>query len=292
MNLPRKAIINRLIVTRFAGEDGPPRAAAIPCMIRNTSHHAGELIMSDNQGPWRQPPERRRLGFPVGVLLWLLLLLAVGIGIWLLAGYFPGQLSSGEGRIDLVRLLSILALVSSGLLFARRINFGEVVRNIAIWTGAAAILVLIYTYQDELGSVGARVGAELFPSQPAVTPEGVVNLTQGPGGHFYAMGSANGARVRFMIDTGASDIVLSPADARRIGIDLASLRYTRRYQTANGPGRGAPHRLDVLSIGPIEFQDVAVSINQAEMNVSLLGMSFLDRLTKFEIRGRNLTLRR
>jgi aspartyl protease family protein len=226
------------------------------------------------------------------VLLWLLLLFAVGIGIWLLAGYFPGQLSSGEGRIDLVRLLSILALISSGLLFARRINFGEVVRNIAIWTGAAAILVLGYTYQDELASLGARVGTELFPSQPVVTPQGVVELTQGPGGHFYAMASANGARIRFMIDTGASDIVLSPADARRIGIDMASLRYSRSYRTANGLGRGAPYRLDALAIGPIEFQDVAVSINQAEMNQSLLGMSFLDRLSTFEIRGRRMTLRK
>ncbi|MBT3978500.1 MAG: TIGR02281 family clan AA aspartic protease [Rhodospirillaceae bacterium] len=105
------------------------------------------------------------------------------------------------------------------------------------------------------------------------------------------MGSANGARVRFMIDTGASDIVLSPADARAIGIDPATLRYTRVYQTANGLGRGASYRLETLAIGPIEFRDVAVSINQAEMNVSLLGMAFLDRLSTFEISGRRMTLR-
>jgi aspartyl protease family protein len=247
--------------------------------------------MPDNQGPWRQPAQRRRRHFPIGLLLWLFLVASVGVGIWLLAGYFPGQLSSGEDRIDLVRLLSILALISSGLLFARRIDFGEVIRNIAAWTGAAAILVLVYTYQAELGKVAARVGAELFPSQPVVVAAGVVNLTQGPDGHFSAMGSANGARVRFMIDTGASDIVLSPADARAIGIDPATLRYTRVYQTANGLGRGASYRLETLAIGPIEFRDVAVSINQAEMNVSLLGMAFLDRLSTFEISGRRMTLR-
>lgn len=245
----------------------------------------------ENKGPWEPPPERGRPGFPTGVLLWLALLLAIGIAIWLLADIFPGQVSSGEDQVDLVRLIALLALVSSGLLAARRINFGEVVRNIAIWTGAAAILIIGYTYQDELVSIGARVGAELFPSQPVTTPGGELKLTQGPDGHFYAMGSANGAPLRFMIDTGASEIVLNPSDAQRIGIELSTLRYTRLYQTANGMGRGAPYVLDRLAIGPIEFRDVAVSINEAEMSTSLLGMSFLDRLSAFEIQGRRLILR-
>jgi aspartyl protease family protein len=261
-------------------------------VLHSHNHGRRDFFMPDNQGPWGRQPERRRSGFPVGVLFWLLQLFAAGIGIWLLADYFPGQLSSDGDQVHLVRLLSILALVSSGLLFARRISMGDVVRNIAIWTGVAAILVLAYTYQDELGDVGARVGTELFPSEPVVSPEGVLNLTQGPNGHFYAAGRANGTRVRFMIDTGASVVVLSPLDAQRIGIDLSALQYTRLYHTANGLGRGAPYRLDTLAIGPIEFRDVVVSINEAEMNASLLGMSFFNRLSSFEIRGRRLILRR
>jgi aspartyl protease family protein len=228
----------------------------------------------------------------VGVLVWLALLFAAGIGIWLLAGNFPGQLASEDSQIHMVRLLSILALVTSGVLFARRIKFSEVVRNIAIWTGAAAVLVLAYSYQDEIKSVGARVGGELMPGEPMVAAGGEVTLRRGNDGHFYAMGRANGTRINFMIDTGATGIVLSPADARLLGLDPARLRYTRSFQTANGRGRGAPHRLDSLSIGPIEFRDVAVSINQAEMGTSLLGMSFLNRLSSFEIRGRGLIMRR
>ncbi len=228
----------------------------------------------------------------MGVLVWLALLFAAGIGIWLLADYFPGQLSSDDNQIHMVRLLSILALVSSGVLFARRINFSEVVRNIAIWVGAAAVLVLAYTYQDELTSVAMRVGGELMPSEPMVTATGEVTLRMGDNGHFHAMGRANGTRLNFMIDTGATGIVLSPGDARLLGLDPARLRYTRIFQTANGMGRGAPYRLDTLSIGPIEFHDVAISINEAEMSSSLLGMSFLNRLSSFEIRGRGLILRR
>jgi aspartyl protease family protein len=243
------------------------------------------------RGPWDPPPGGKRSGFPIGVLAWLALLFAVGLAVWFLQDYFPGRLSSDEGQIKLLRLLTILALVSSALLVTRRIKLGEVVRNIAVWTGAAAVLILIYTYQDELSSIGARIGAELFPSDPMVGQDGMLSLTQGPDGHFYAMGQAHGARIRFMIDTGASDIVLTPSDAERLGIDLGALRYTKIYQTANGRGRGAPYVLDSLSIGPIQFNDVAVSVNEVEMSASLLGMSFLGRLGSFEIHGRKLILR-
>ena len=248
--------------------------------------------MADGPGPWGPPPEPKRRVFPMGVLVWLALLFATGIGFWLLAGYFPGRLASDDNQIQMVRLLSILALVSSGVLFARRVKFSEMVRNIAVWTGAAAVLVLAYTYQDEIKSVGARVGGELMPGEAMVTAAGEVTLRRGDDGHFYALARANGTRINFMIDTGASGIVLSPADARRLGLDPARLRYTRIFQTANGRGRGAPRRLDSLSIGPIEFRDVAISINQVEMGTSLLGMSFLNRLSSFEIRGRSLVLGR
>ena len=97
--------------------------------------------------------------------------------------------------------------------------------------------------------------------------------------------------MRFLIDTGASDTVLSPMDAQRLGIDLAALDFSRVYLTANGNGRGAPYRLMDLAIGPIALSDVAVSINQAPMDESLLGMSFLRRLKSFEVQGRRLYLR-
>lgn len=258
--------------------------------------------MSENPGPWDRPPNPERPGrsgisakFPVGVLLWLALLFAVALGLWLLAEQFPGRLSSGDGQINLIRGLSILALLSSGLLFVRRINVGEMIRNIAIWTGAAAVLILVYTYRDEISDIGQQVGgrvsAELLPGQPVTTIGGSVTLIQGRGGHFIAHGRVNGATIPFMIDTGATGIVLSPAAARAIGLDPETLRYTQIFHTANGIGYGAPYRLKHLSIGHIGFDDVAVSINKAEMSTSLLGMSFLNRLSSFEIRGQKLILR-
>jgi aspartyl protease family protein len=105
------------------------------------------------------------------------------------------------------------------------------------------------------------------------------------------MAEANGIPLRFLIDTGASDVVLSPAAARAIGIDMEALRFTRVFNTANGTVRGAPYNLASLKVGPIELANVPVSVNQAEMDVSLLGMTFLNRLESFEFRGRQLYLR-
>jgi aspartyl protease family protein len=93
-----------------------------------------------------------------------------------------------------------------------------------------------------------------------------------------------------MVDTGASDVVLSPADARRLGFDLAELKFTRIYQTANGTVRGAPVRLRRITIGPIEIEDVRASVNGAPMGTSLLGMSFLGRLMGYEVTTDTLTL--
>ena len=111
-------------------------------------------------------------------------------------------------------------------------------------------------------------------------------------GHFVVEADVDGTALRFLVDTGASDVSLSPADAERLGFDLAGLDYTRRYRTANGMIRGAPVRLARVAIGPIVLDDVRASVNEAAMKHSLLGMSFLERLSGYEVARETLTLRR
>jgi aspartyl protease family protein len=231
------------------------------------------------------PPSR------VGLWLWLALIIGGGLLIWELSRMFPGAIDSDSNDdVFLVRNIAILALVSSGILSIREFNIRETVRNFALWMGIAAVLLLGYTYQDEIFSVGRRVRGELIPSY-AVENGGDFVITESDGGDYQVTGSVNGQPVTFVVDTGASDVVLSPADAQRLGIDPTTLRFDRAYETANGTGLGAQLTVASLTVGPITLNDMKVSVNQAPMRTSLLGMSFLRRLKSFEFHGRQLTLR-
>ena len=248
--------------------------------------------MSDKKGPWEQHSRSKERHFPLGLLLWVALLLVVGGVIWALFVSFPGRMSPREyDYLYVVGLVAMLAMVSSGLIFMRRINLGEVIRNISIWTGLAVVLLLGFTYRSELTGIYYRVIGELVPGQAIILEGNTIILSASRDGHFYANGKANGKKLRFMIDTGASDVVLSPVDASRIGIDVEKLQFTKTYQTANGIGLGAPYRLKSLAIGSLEYAKFAVSVNKSDMVTSLLGMSFLERLQSFEFRGSKLYLR-
>jgi aspartyl protease family protein len=239
--------------------------------------------------PWRQddPPE------PSGarVFVWVAVLVLLGLGVWWLSELFPGQINSDWEQGRLVWLIALLALFSTGVLFARRVNVRETVRNIAIWVAIAAVLLIGVSFRDEIEDVAMRVRSELVPGYAIESGEHEMVLTESQGGNFFIFGEANGVRVRFLIDTGASDTVLSPMDAQAIGIDLNALDFSRVYSTANGMGRGASYTLDELAVGPISISPMPVSINGAEMNTSLLGMTFLRRLRSFEIQGRRLILK-
>ncbi|PTT73991.1 TIGR02281 family clan AA aspartic protease, partial [Pseudomonas sp. HMWF010] len=100
-----------------------------------------------------------------------------------------------------------------------------------------------------------------------------------------------GQPVRFLVDTGATDTVLTPDDARRLGIDVDEMTFDRQAETANGPGFGAPWTAERFEVGGIRLRDFPVTVNKTPMSASLLGLSFLDRLESFEARRQTLTLR-
>ena len=239
--------------------------------------------------PWRDDGPPKHSGLRLAI--WLGLIALIGLAVWRLSALFPGQLNSDFDQANLIWLIAILAMSSAGLIFARRINIRETVRNILIWVAIAAVLLVGVSFRDEIETVAMRVRSELVPGYALESGEHEMVLTESDGGNFFIFGEANGIRIRFLIDTGASDTVLSPADAANLGIDMTALDFSKVYNTANGLGRGASYTLDSLSVGPISISPMPVSVNQAEMGSSLLGMTFLRRLRSFEIQGRRLILR-
>lgn len=112
-----------------------------------------------------------------------------------------------------------------------------------------------------------------------------------PDGHFYVDVMLEGTEVQFLVDTGASGIFLNRDAAENLGLDLETLDYTIRTQTANGTGRAAPITLTDLRLDEIFLEDVRAIVNDAPMSISLLGMSFLSRLESYEVRNGYLILR-
>ena len=226
---------------------------------------------------------------------WFWIILAAAGLVALIAaliGEFPEAVAGEDGKFRLVYLVLLLVLVAGGTVLRWRHRPGLVTRHALIWTGIGLILVLGYSFGADVTRLGQRLWAELLPHRGMATGEDAIAFARGADGHFRIEAQVDGISVRFLLDTGASVVTLSPDDARRMGFDLGALRFTQTFQTANGTVKGAPVRLREVRIGPILVRDVRASVNGAPMAGSLLGMSFLDRLGGYDVRGARLTLRR
>jgi len=236
------------------------------------------------------PPRPPRRG-PSRLVLWLAALGLVGLGVWGLYRLFPGRITTTEDWGYLARGVAVLGLVLASVIGARRIRMKDAARNLVIWIGVFGVIVLGVAYRGSLGEVAMRVRSELVPGYAVPAGDHAMALSEDAEGAFHVIGRVNGQPVNFLVDTGASDIVLSPADARRLGVDVSGLSFTRTYETANGIGEGAAWTATSLEVGQIHLGNVAMSINQAPMSTSLLGMTFFKQIDSFEIKDNQMILK-
>ena len=130
----------------------------------------------------------------------------------------------------------------------------------------------------------------LAPKVIEATPvEG--RVAKSPDGHFWADARVDGAAVRLLVDTGSSEVTLTMADARRIGLDPDRLAYRRRVFTAAGEGAAAEVMLKRVRIGGAAVEDVHALVMRRGLATSLLGMSYLGRLSRFEATPEAMVLR-
>lgn len=234
------------------------------------------------------------------MLGWLAAILAVLIGVFYL---LSGNSSAVAGMGGLERWLfvisaAVICLYAGLLLAGHGGRVGQAIRHLAIWIALGLLLIVGYTYRDDVSIIANRVAGELLPpgetmtvTHPADGPASV-RIRQRNDGHFTARTRVNGTNTFMLVDTGASTVVLKPADAERAGIDTSKLSFTVPVRTANGTGFAAPVRLRSVSIGPIVLEDVeALVAKPGSLSESLLGMSFLRRLRSYEFSGDFLTLR-
>ena len=228
---------------------------------------------------------RRLLWILLAVLTIALLVLVLQQNEAALAELSRFETSSLETKIMAGALVGLIALT----LFRQR--FSRVLESALIWVILAALLTLGYTYRFELREVADRMLAELIPGYVA-TKGRTVEIARGAGGGFSVGAHVNGARVAMVLDTGASAVVLTQEAAKAAGLPLEVLNYSVNVDTANGRARAAPVTLDRLSIGDITERSVPALVAQGgQLRTSLLGMSFLNRLESWEVRGDKLVLR-
>ncbi len=205
---------------------------------------------------------------------------------------------AGDNIVYIIGGLALLALYLATVSGDYQGRKRDAVRHAATWTAIGLALVVLYTYREEFRSVFYRVAGEVLPPghslliDTAPSGEQAVRLRRHDNGHFVARGAANGVSMALLVDTGASTVVLKPADAERAGINVKELSYTTPVSTANGTAFAAPVRLKSVSVGPLEVRDVEALVAQpGALTENLLGMSFLKRLRSYEFSGDFLTLR-
>jgi aspartyl protease family protein len=170
---------------------------------------------------------------------------------------------------------------------ALRYAAGMLVASLAL---ALATAWLLRDARVPQGHPLPRVNAAVTAAGAQKPPQNTLVYHADRSGHFYVDAVVNGANVRFLVDTGATVVALTPADAHAAGLAGASLRYSERVSTAHGEARAAHASLRELRLGQFSLEDVSALVMEQPMDISLLGMSFLSRLGGYTIRDGVLTM--
>lgn len=184
----------------------------------------------------------------------------------------------------------ILLLLAGGA--SKRLHFGEFTRNLATWVSLFMVVIIAYSYRTDIEVVAQRIISELRPGVVAQNGEGEVVVRANLNGSFEVLAQANDTSILFLFDTGATSVVLTFDDAHKADIDTQNLRFTVPVNTANGTGRAAIAQLDSLIIGDIARRNLRVLVSEpGQLDISLLGISFLETLESYTVRDAQLILK-
>ena len=183
-----------------------------------------------------------------------------------------------------VLYLTILSvLIAAGLWSRSRNNLSQTAQHVAIWV---LIFIASIAVLGLWGDLERHLGVQSDDGNKRI------EIPISRNGHYNLHLRINDVSVDFVVDTGATDIVLNQADASRIGLDLGHLAFTGRASTANGIVETARVTLDKIEIANVIDQNVSAIVNRGELFGSLLGMGYLQRWGRIEIKNGVLSLTR
>ncbi|TMM54790.1 retropepsin-like aspartic protease family protein [Sulfitobacter sabulilitoris] len=185
----------------------------------------------------------------------------------------------------LIYLILLGLMVLGAYLAHNRLSVNRMLQQATVWALIFFGVVAAIGLWDDISRTA-------IPRQVNVAGENRIIVPRSPDGHYYLMAQVNGAPLRFVVDTGASDMVLTRRDAQAAGLAPETLNFMGRAMTANGEVRTAPVRLDNITLGSVTDSNVPATVNGGEMTNSLLGMSYLQRWGRIEITQGELILTR
>lgn len=228
------------------------------------------------------------------MLGWLTLIVAVLAGLFVFFQQNAGVLDAASAGLTAAAVIGLLG----ALYVATHKVRGPLERGPAIaGTLALALAVALglwWVAPSPLGNLfgNADTHPALSTSGRSSTPSVSVLIRRNLDGKFIAQGQINGIATAFLIDTGATAVMIKQTDAEKAGIDVSALTFTTPVQTANGTVYAAPVRIRQLTIGALHRDDLEALVAQpGTLNENLLGMSFLRRLASYDLNGEFLTLR-
>lgn len=189
---------------------------------------------------------------------------------------------TGDNIATLLFLLLLLTVIGGGFFLQNRPSLGQTARQLGTWALIFVGLIVAYGLWDDLQSE--------FVSSQAMVQDTEISVPRRPDGHFHLTLAVNDVPVDFIVDTGATDVVLSDQDARRVGIDVDNLPFFGQAMTANGPVDTARITLESVELGAFRDENVRASVNGGALQISLLGMTYLSRFDTLQIQDGRLTL--
>ena len=188
----------------------------------------------------------------------------------------------GETMARVGYLAIILVALGGWVMVEFRQRMGQALRMALAWG-------LIFVGVMAGYGLWSDIRRDVMPIQE-VAADGAVEVPRAADGHYYLNLKINGTGVPFMVDTGASGMVLSARDAGRLGIDAAGLAFRGQATTANGVVRTARVVLPLVELGPFRNTDFGAFVTEGELDQSLLGMDYLGQF-RMEFDGGKLILR-
>ena len=237
---------------------------------------------------WTQSSERKDHQTPMFYVIMGIMATAVAL---LMYNHDAGEIFGYP-----IEMVASVTLMGSLLLFLLngRLRVGSLLTSLkqaGIWLLVGFVLVLGYSFRDDARMILSRVTGELIPSAGVVAGDGSVSFSRSENGHFRVQADINGVSIPMIVDTGASAVVLTYEDAQRVGLNVDALSFSAPVSTANGRALTARVWLSGIAVGGIEEDRIpAMVATEGALDESLLGMSYLDRLGSWTVRGDRMTM--